>query len=98
MVALLLILAQGEVGYTLDCWGGGGESVHPHTGSFPGLPLWNCPPTLYAQSLPTDQPTCSLPKTASQEKGNVWRVGLNPPPTWSRLAVMALPLVSYSLG
>lgn len=61
MVALFLILAQGEVGYALDCWGVEGSPYVPTL----GVSLaYHCgiAPTLYTKSLPTDEPACSLPK------------------------------------
>lgn len=96
MVALLLILAQGEAGYALDYWGGE-ESTSPHTGSFPGPPLWNCPDALCQVSPQTNLLSS---KTASQEKGKCfrepWRLGFEPK-TLSRVGVMVLPFVSCSL-
>lgn len=70
MVALLLILAQGEVGYALDCWGVEGSPYVPTLGVslayHCGIALM-----LYAKSLPTDEPTnlLSSPKQPLRRKG-----------------------------
>lgn len=98
MVALHLILAQGEVGYALDYWGGGGESGRRHTGSFPGLPLWNYPHALCKVSAHRPTNLLSSPQNngLSGEREPLEGGGVEPM-TQSRLGEMALPLVSYSL-
>lgn len=76
----------------------GGESTSPHTGSFPGPPLWNCPHA-YARSLPTGQ-LALFQNNLSGERGNMFVETLEggfEPRIPSRVGVKALPLVSYSL-
>lgn len=95
MVALLLILAQGEVGYALNFWG---VERSPYVPTLGVSLAYHCgiAPQRYMPSLcPQMNQPALVPKRPLRRKGTPG--GGVVPTTQSRLGVMTLPLVSYSL-